>query len=151
MEETRPRLTGPLPHRSKLVPDVSSPNNFLYLPINQVYDSGGCMANTAPFACEISVNGPFTGTLSRNSFRQPGAFYLDTAFIKNVPLPREGMQLQFRGEFYNLLNHPNLFVNGGSNDVAAQSFSPGLGTSVSAVTASFRGSRQIVLAVKFLF
>ena len=97
------------------------------------------------------MNGPFTGTLSRNSFRQPGTFYLDTGFIKNITLPKEGMQLQFRGEFYNLLNHPNLYVNAGSNDVAVQSFSPVVGESVPAVTASFRDSRQIVVAIKLLF
>ena len=76
-ERTRPRLTGAMPKVGALVPDTNSPNQFLYLAIDQVYDptSGICMANTAPFACEISVNGPFDNTLPRNSFRQPGTYY----------------------------------------------------------------------------
>ena len=101
---TRPRLTGAPPRPVSLIPDPVAPNTFLYLPLNQVYDpaTGDCIAHTTPFACEISVNGPFVGTLSRNTFRQPGAYYRNTAVLKNIPLPREGMRLQFRAEFYNL-------------------------------------------------
>jgi hypothetical protein len=51
-ERTRPRLTGNPPRVGPLVPDTVSPNNFLYFPLNQVYDAtGACIANTAPFAC----------------------------------------------------------------------------------------------------
>jgi len=71
---TRPRLTGTPPRAGSLVPDQVSPNSFLYLPINQVYDaSGKCMAHTAPFACEISVNGPFDGVLY-NLFNHPNLY-----------------------------------------------------------------------------
>ena len=81
---TRPRLTGRPPRVGSLIADAASPNHFLYLPLNQVYDpTGACIANTAPFACEISVNGPFDGSLSRNTFRQPGLYYQDTAVLKN--------------------------------------------------------------------
>jgi hypothetical protein len=152
-EHTRPRVTGVPPRPGSLVPDALSPNNFLYVPLNQVYDpvSAACIANTAPFACEISVNGPFDGTLARNTYRRPGTFYQDTAVLKNFPLPKEGMTLQFRAEFYNLFNHPNLYVNAGTGDVNAQSFAVSQGQELPGVTASFRDSRQIVLALKFLF
>jgi hypothetical protein len=152
-EHTRPRVTGDPPRVVPLIPDARSPNTFLYVPLNQVYDSesGKCMANTAPFACEISVNGPFDGTLARNTYRRPGTFYQDTAVLKNFPLLKEGMTLQFRAEFYNLFNHPNLYVNAGTGDVNAQSFALGTGTSVPGVTASFRDNRQIVLALKFIY
>ena len=109
------------------------------------------MANTAPFACEISVNGPFDGTLSRNTFRQPGTYYQDTAVLKNIPLPKEGMKLQFRAEFYNLFNHSNLYINGGTNDVNTSSFTRSNDQTVPGVTASFRDNRQIVLALKLIF
>ncbi|PYV68248.1 MAG: hypothetical protein DMG96_36990 [Acidobacteria bacterium] len=152
-ERTRPRLTGNPPRVGPLVPDAVSPNSFLYLPLNQVYDpaSGICMANTAPFACEISVNGPFDSTLSRNTFRQPGTYYQDTAVLKNIPLPKEGMKLQFRAEFYNLFNHSNLYINGGTNDVNTSSFNRSNDQTVPGVTASFRDNRQIVLALKLIF
>ena len=149
---TRPRLTGRPPHPGALIADAASPNNFLYLPLNQVYDpSGACIANTAPFACEISVNGPFDGSLSRNTFRQPGFFYQDTAVLKNIPLPEEGMKLQFRAEFYNLFNHPNLYINAETKDVNISSFTLSDGQRVPGVTAGFGDSRQIVLALKLIF
>jgi hypothetical protein len=61
------------------------------------------------------------------------------------------MNLQFRAEFYNLFNHPNLYVNGGSIDVNAASFNRPDGPAVPGVTASFRDSRQIVVALKLIF
>ena len=149
---TRPRLTGAPPRVSSPVPDAASPNSFLYLPINPVYDAAGdCLAGTAPFACEISVNGPFDGTLSRNTFRQPGTYFQNTALLKNVPLRREDLKLQIRAEFYNLFNHPNLYIRPGTNDVNASSFNPSQGQTIPGVTAFFRDSRQIVVALKLTF
>ena len=151
-ERTRPRLTGAPPHRT-LVADTLSANNYLFLPINQVYDpaSGRCIADAAPFACEISVNGPFQSVLPRNTFRQPGLFFLNTALIKNVSISQERAKLQFRAEFYNLFNHPNLYVNGSSTDVSTNSYTNAAGAFIPGVTASFRDNRQIVLALKIIF
>ena len=151
-ERTRPRLTGPLP-RTTLIPDSLSADSYLFLPINEVYDSvtGRCIADAAPFACELSVNGPFEHVLPRNAFRQPGLFFLNTALIKSFPLFHERAKLQLRTEFYNLFNHPNLYVNGGSTDVSTRSFTSANGDFVPGVTASFRDNREIVLALKIIF
>jgi Carboxypeptidase regulatory-like domain/TonB dependent receptor len=153
VERTRPRLTGQPPHSGPLTPDTVAPNSFLYLPLNQVYDprTGLCIANATPFACEISVNGPFDGSLSRNTFRQPGLFFQDAALIKNTPLLWSETKLQFRAEFFNAFNHSNLYLNGGTTDVSVNSFSNSDGNFVPAVTASFHNNRQIVLALKLLF
>jgi Carboxypeptidase regulatory-like domain/TonB dependent receptor/TonB-dependent Receptor Plug Domain len=152
-EAGRPRLVGKQPSPVALIPDAVSPNAFLYVPINQVYDPATtiCMATGKPFACEISVNGPFNGVISRNTYRRPGTYYQDTSLLKNIPLPREGMKLQFRVELFNLFNHPNLYVNSGTNDVNTANFNPSAGLTVPGVTASFADSRQIVLALKFIF
>ena len=146
------RLTGALP-RSTLIPDPVSPNNYLLLPINQVYDpvSGLCIADAAPFACEISVNGPFQLSLPRNTFQQPGLFFLNAALMKNFSLPGERVKFQFRAELYNPFNHPNLYVNATSTDVSTSSFTNSKGFLVPGVTASFRDNRQIVLALKITF
>ena len=150
---TRPRLTGPLPHAVKPLADLVSPNNYLYLPINQVYDplSGRCIATAAPFACEISVNGPFDGMLPRNAFRQPGLFFFNTAVLKNFVLSPERLRMQLRFELYNVLNDANLYVNPVSVDVGTYSFSDRSGSFIPGVTASFRDNRQIVIAAKFFF
>ena len=53
------------------------------------------------------------GTASRTPVSGPR--YVDTDFtvMKNFPLSfREGMYLQFRAEFFNLLNHPHFFLPG---------------------------------------
>jgi hypothetical protein len=97
------------------------------------------------------VNGPFEGSLPRNTFRQPGFYYQDTAVLKNIPLPKEGMKLQFRAEFYNLFNHSNLYINQGTNDVNTSSFTRSDGQTVPGVTASFGDNRQIALALKLIF
>jgi len=151
-ERTRPRLTGAMPH-TILVSDSVSPNSYLYQPINQVYDSvsDSCNANAAPFACEISVNGPFQDTLPRNTFRQPGLFFHNVAVLKNFPLSWHETQLQFRAEFYNVFNHPNLYLNRASTDVSTASFTTSNGDFVPGATASFRDNRQIVLALKLIF
>ena len=60
-------------------------------------------------------------------------------------------KLQFRAEFYNLLNHPNLYVNGASTDVSTSSFGNIDGDPTPGVTASFRDNREIVLALKLIF
>jgi hypothetical protein len=47
------------------------------------------------------------GNLGRNTLRGPGLQEFDFSVFKNWPFWRERMRLQFRGEFFNLFNHPN--------------------------------------------
>ena len=118
------------------------------------------MPEARPFACELSVNGPFAGTLRRNSFPRPGMHSENVAVLKNLNLAifrQEGLKLQFRAEFYNLLNHSNLYVNSSSRDVARLSWNTPT-TMIPGVTASFgtperlpQEARQIVLGLKVLF
>jgi hypothetical protein len=162
-DTTRPRLTGHVPQFT-LVPDAVTPNAFLFIPINQIRDAAdNCMPNATPFACEPSINGPFDGIISRNVFRRPGAQYHTLALMKNWILPRvfnrEGMKLQLRAEFYNVFNHPNLYVPPGTNDVSNATFNVSNGATVAGVTlrrgdngAGFlTDNRQIVMAVKWIF
>jgi outer membrane receptor protein involved in Fe transport len=161
----RPIFVGPVPP-TVLVPDAVTPNQFLFIPINQVFDADfNCLPHAAPFRCSASVNGPFDGTLSRNTFRRPGTQYHHLAVLKNIGLPRilgrEGMKLQVRAEIYNAFNHPNLYVTPFTNDVAAAVFNesetstvPGVATRRGDNGLSFpkiQDSRQIVMAMKFIF
>ena len=151
-ERTRPHLTGPVP-LTTLIPDSLSANSYLFFPINEAYDpvTGRCVADAAPFACEVSREWSFR---TRSSSQQPAAtraLFLNTALIKNMLLPNERAKLQFRAEFYNLFNHPNLHVNGSSTDISTGSFTSTNGTRVPGVTASFRDSRQVVLALKLIW
>ncbi|HXB71225.1 MAG TPA: TonB-dependent receptor [Candidatus Acidoferrales bacterium] len=163
-DDTRPRVTGPLPallSGSRMVADALTPNTFLILPLNQIRDSAGnCYTGSAPLSCEMSVNGPYGGTIGRNNYRRPGTAFQNLAVMRNFDLSRlgrQGLKLQFRAEFYNPLNHSNLYVNYNSNDAAQQSFNTRTGTTPG-VTASYgapdllpQEARQVVLALKILF
>jgi Carboxypeptidase regulatory-like domain len=47
------------------------------------------------------------GDAPRNLLRGPGTWQVDMGAAKTFPI-REHMQLEFRGEFYNIFNHPQL-------------------------------------------
>jgi hypothetical protein len=49
------------------------------------------------------------GDAGRNSLRAPGFFQWDFSLMKNFPV-REKLTVQFRADFFNILNHPN-FAN----------------------------------------
>jgi len=53
--------------------------------------------------------------LPRNTFRTPGYWNFDASIMKNFKLPREGMSLQIRGEFFNIFNHSNLYADPNTN------------------------------------
>ena len=63
--------------------------------------------NKAAFAIP-PAGSPF-GNVGRNAFRAPAFSQWDLAVNKNFRIPvREGLNLQFRSEFFNVLNHTNL-------------------------------------------
>jgi hypothetical protein len=64
---------------------------------------------TVPLVIEGAQHGFFQGNLASNTLISPGIANFDIAFTKNTALPflGEAGSLQFRTEFYNLLNRPN--------------------------------------------
>jgi hypothetical protein len=48
-----------------------------------------------------------TGSRTEPDLRNPGTFGFDSVMSRWQPI-RERMRVQFRAEFYNILNHPNL-------------------------------------------
>jgi hypothetical protein len=66
------------------------------------------------------------GTAARAPLYGPRYVNTDFSVIKDFPLSfREGMNLQFRAEFFNLFNHPQFYLGGtggsGQQDINAQS------------------------------
>jgi hypothetical protein len=66
------------------------------------------------------------GTAARAPLYGPRFINTDFSIIKDFPLSlREGMNLQFRAEFFNLFNHPQFYLGGtggsGEQDINAQS------------------------------
>jgi Carboxypeptidase regulatory-like domain len=52
------------------------------------------------------------GTAPRAPVYGPDFVNTDFSILKDFPLLREGMKLQFRAEFFNLFNHPQLYLQG---------------------------------------
>ncbi len=55
------------------------------------------------------------GNMSRNPGRTPSLYQTDLDFNKRFNTPREGMQIEFRSELYNIFNHTNLYLPATSN------------------------------------
>ena len=92
----------------------------------------GCTFATPP------ASNPF-GNLGRNAFRGPSFEDWDFAVNKNIDIT-EGVKLQFRSEFFNILNHTNF---GPPNQ---QSNSTAFGT----ITTTY-APRQVQFGLKLLF
>ena len=165
-DNTRPRLTGNPPdilNGRLMIPDARTPNSFLFLPVNRIRNTDGtCISNAKPFGCQFSVNGPFDGSLGRNTFRRPGTHFQNIALAKNIDLPKignfEGMQLQCRAEFYNVFNHSNLYLKALTTNIAAASFNTDIRTRIPGVVATYgapdrfpQEARQVVLGLKLIF
>ena len=98
-----------------------------------------------PNAFLLPPTGTF-GNLSRGALRGPALFNVDTSLFKRVTL-REGLNLQFRAEFFNILNHAN-FDNSESDPF--QRHCPYSATA-GVITETANRERQIQFALKLLF
>ena len=56
---------------------------------------------------------PF-GNVPRNFLRNPAFYETDLALNKKFSTPVDSLKVEFRTEFYNLLNHTNLYLPGGA-------------------------------------
>jgi len=123
-------LLGENPVRANVVPGVN-PN----LPEGQ--RDASRWFNTDAFVAPPAFQ---FGNAGRNTLRGPSMQVIDLALYRNFVL-KEGLQLQFRSELFNALNHtnlgiPNRFVN-----------TPQFGS----ITMAMTPARQIQFALKLLF
>jgi Carboxypeptidase regulatory-like domain len=97
-----------------------------------------------PRAFVLPAQGTF-GNVARGSLRGPGLFNFDTSLFKKVRIT-EGLNLQFRAEAFNVLNHANF---GYPNEVVFQGND--YSSSAGVITNTATTSRQIQFALKLLF
>jgi hypothetical protein len=93
---------------------------------------------------------PATGTygnVSRDSLTGPGLTELDFSAVKNSRIT-ERLGLQFRAEFFNILNHTNFLA---PNEVVYTSATSGISPTAGLVTATSTTSRQIQFGAKLQF
>jgi hypothetical protein len=100
--------------------------------------------NPAAFLAPPNNSG-FFGNLGRDTLIGPGLATWDLAVHKDTRL-REKLNLQFRAEFFNILNHANF------NTPNAVTFTPtGVSPTAGLITSTATSSRQVQLSLKLLF
>jgi hypothetical protein len=96
------------------------------------------------------------GTAGRNQYYGPGLFNWDLATAKNFAIWRERTKLQFRADFFNLLNHTN-FANPQRNESSAnfgkitQTLGSAVATSVGTTAGAYGAARQIQFSMRLSF
>lgn len=101
---------------------------------------------------------PYQGTYGnagRDSLTGPGLSDVDLSLVKNAAI-HEGLHAQFRVEFFNILNHtnfttPNAVVFSTGPTPSSPSTAAALSPTAGVLTATATTSRQLQLALKFLF
>jgi hypothetical protein len=92
------------------------------------------------------------GNLGRNTLIGPGITELDFLIAKNFQI-REGTELQFRAEGFNILNHPNFQAPSAATRRIFDGSAQGqlVSTAVGALTSTTTSSRQIQFGLKLVF
>jgi hypothetical protein len=67
------------------------------------------------------------GSLQLTPIDGPGYWNLDMGFIKRTNIT-ERVNIEFRAEIFNVLNHTNFFISGETQDINSQSFGQLTGT-----------------------
>ena len=109
-----------------------------------------------PTAFVLQPAGEF-GDLHRNTLTGPGLLSLDMGIVKNTKI-NEDMNLQFRAEFFNIINHANFgtpavgLYTSSSNPSAPGYINGGVpNLSAGVITTTTTTSRQIQFALKLIF
>ncbi len=97
------------------------------------------------------------GDLGRDTLTSPGNAEWDLSLLKDLALS-ERFRLQFRSEFFNILNHTNLqtpnevvFASGPTQGTAANQQAPAVASPTAGVVTAASPSRQIQFGLKLLF
>jgi Carboxypeptidase regulatory-like domain len=99
-----------------------------------------------PAAFLPPANGTY-GNVSRDALTGPGLSELDFSATKNAHLT-ERLGLQFRAEFFNILNHTNFIT---PNEVVYASATSGISPTAGVITSTSTTSRQIQFGAKLQF
>jgi Carboxypeptidase regulatory-like domain len=159
-------LTGCNPISGAKPPNSYLNLNCFTLPTAPLSFSG-CAPNSFPNAPQPAPSGMqycsnVLGNSGRNRFYGPRLTTVDFSIFKNTRIPTisETFNLQFRAEFFNILNHTNFLSPGflntfGQNnsvfDSDGSSFCPSISNCQTALNQTSTTSRQIQLGLKVIW
>src|SRR5580700_1923437 len=130
------------------------------LPVASAADPYGCAPTSYPLSPVSPPAGSqfcsnVLGNTRRNQFYGPGLTTVDLSVFKNTRIPRisEAFNVQFRAEFFNILNHTNFLSPGflntfGQNNSVYDFNGSSLPTALNQTSTT---SRQIQLGLKVIF
>jgi Carboxypeptidase regulatory-like domain len=104
----------------------------------------GTPTTTSPVNGNTVLTSP--GNLGRNTFTGPNWWNLDFSLVKDTKLT-ESSRIQFRAEFFNILNHPTFSTPGTNNTPGAVLGSGSFGFSTTTQTTE----RQMQFGLRFVF
>ena len=140
--DINPAFTGNL--YPKKVGEWFNPNAFL-APVSKLSSTG-------------TITGGAVGNLGRDTLTGPGLAELDLSLLKTTRLgASERYNLQFRSEFFNILNHTNFTTPNAITYASAPTLVSGIYTAPSisptagVITATATTSRQIQFGLKLIF
>lgn len=87
---------------------------------NACGSTGPCVSYLNPSSFVLPATGTF-GTVGKGSLRGPNLISWDAGLFKEFPLMGERLRLQFRAEFFNVLNRANFSNPGDTNPSASVS------------------------------
>lgn len=138
---------------ARLEPGVANSFNFIDIPVasQNLYVDPIAGASDMP-TCNGGGNTScwLNPGLGRNQWYGPAFWNLDFGTYKTFHLG-ERYNLQLRGEFYNIFNHHNLFVNGSTADYAEVSSVQAAKGSRGGISGPGDERRNIQLALRFEF
>ena len=93
------------------------------------------------------------GNLGRNTLIGPGFVNLDTSLSKTTRIPKisEQFAVQFRAEFFNILNHPNFGAPAAGVFVQGANGGGSLNPTAGRITTTSNAARQIQFGLKIMF
>ncbi len=148
---TPPTAPASLAPATSTNPYGCAPNSFLTPTQNPQY--GVYLGPPAPNGSQFCSN--VLGNTRRNQFHGPPLTMVNFSIFKNTRVPRisEAFNIQFRAEFFNLLNHTNFlspgFLNSGGQNNSIYDFSGS--TLTTALNQTSTSSRQIQFGLKLIF
>jgi hypothetical protein len=150
--------TGSGDTRNPVRPDVNASFSGRLYPhtVGQWFNPAAFSAPLSTLSASGAITGGAVGNARRDTLLGPGLAELDTALHKNTRVA-EGVNLQFRAEFFNVLNHTNLTTPNETTFASAPTLingaytPPAISPSAGVITATATTSRQIQVGVKLLF
>jgi hypothetical protein len=150
--------TGSGDTRNPVRPDINPNFHGKLYPhtVAQWFNPNAFAAPVSTLSSSGAITGGAVGNLGRDTLTGPGLKEVDLALLKNTRV-REGLNLQFRAEFFNILNHtnfstPNAITFATAPTLVSGTYSaPSVSSTAGVITATSTSSRQIQLGVKLVF